>query len=120
MGRHRHLIGSAIVTAAVLAAGALAGCAAPQPAGAGRPAPAAKKPSSNTAGYQCAGIGSVTATFVGGWVRVAIGDRSILLPRKRSADGARFTDGESLFWDRGKTALIAVDGGPQRSCTRDD
>ena len=49
---------------------------------------------------------------------MTVDGRPRLLPRAVSASGARYTDGTTLFWDRGREALVSVAGGGQVVCTR--
>lgn len=106
MGRHRRLTAAL----AAVSVAALAACAV------SAPEPSAPRV---VAEYACPEYGPVTAAFLGSdEVRVVVDGRPRLLPRAVSASGARYTDGATLFWDRGREALVAVPGGARVVCTR--
>lgn len=53
----------------------------------------------------------LTAMFKEGAVELILSDgRSLLLPQGISASGARYTDGETLFWNKGDEAYLTLEG----------
>lgn len=69
-----------------------------------------------TAVYECRGLGDVYVQFGEEDAAVLNRDSAILLRRTRSASGARFTSGDSLFWDNAGEAAIRLDGRPAETC----
>lgn len=72
--------------------------------------------------YACDDGTTVVAEFeASDRVAIAFAGRELALPQVRSGSGARFSDGEVVFWDNGDTALLGVDGedGPLVDCDRD-
>ena len=72
--------------------------------------------------FECADGTRVVAEF-GADHRVALtlSDRELSLPQVRSGSGARYSDGEVVFWDTGDTALLGFGGedGPLADCVKD-
>lgn len=57
----------------------------------------------------------LTAYFKDGAVELVLSDgRTFLLPQGISASGARFTDGETLFWTKGDEAYFRLEGEEHR------
>jgi putative lipoprotein len=46
-------------------------------------------------------------------------DSARRLPHEPAASGARYSDGDDLFWSKGTEALLTVDGVEHRGCLRD-
>ena len=52
----------------------------------------------------------VRARFEGDRAVLAVGERTLVLPQTRSASGARYAEGTTLFWNKGREATLALDG----------
>jgi len=74
-------------------------------------------PAPIVATYNCGGHGTVTASYTPEILSLNVAGRQYRLPRAISGSGARYTDGKTLFWDNGRTAILSVGGGRQASCT---
>ena len=44
------------------------------------------------------------------WTPQSLGGKRLVLPHVRAASGARYEDGGALFWDKGDSALVEIDG----------
>jgi putative lipoprotein len=56
--------------------------------------------------YACGGF-NLEARFMEDAVRLAVrGNRAVVLPQGISASGARFTDGTTTFWIKGREAMF--------------
>jgi membrane-bound inhibitor of C-type lysozyme len=97
-------------------AAAFAGCARePQPA-ADTTAPAVPPPPARVAAtFRCDDGSVVQADFrndtIPRIVVLTIGDDRITLPQQRSADGARYADSTTEFWNKGRDASFTRSGG---------
>lgn len=65
--------------------------------------------------FQCDEI-SMIARFSEGVVELSLAGRTIALPQVVSASGARYTDGKTLFWNKGDTALFEMNGKEYTGC----
>jgi putative lipoprotein len=45
-----------------------------------------------------------------GQVELVLPDRTLVLPQVPAASGARYQEGQTLFWDRGNEARLEIDG----------
>lgn len=53
----------------------------------------------------------LTAYFIDGTIHIVFSDgREITLPQAISASGARYTDGDTVFWNKGNEAFVEWDG----------
>ncbi|GGI20818.1 YbaY family lipoprotein [Oxalicibacterium faecigallinarum] len=68
--------------------------------------------------FKCDEI-SLIARFSDGVVEIALPGRTISLPQVVSASGARYTDGQTLFWNKGDTALFEMNGKKYTGCLVD-
>ena len=62
-----------------------------------------------TTRFDCAG-GIVTATFHENRAVLDVAARTLTLPHVMAASGARYTDGMSTFWSKGRGATFETDG----------
>lgn len=62
--------------------------------------------------FVCPGGTSIDAVFdnAAGTVTVTLPDGAVTLPRVVSASGARYSDGQITFWNKGNEALVEVNG----------
>lgn len=68
--------------------------------------------------FKCDDI-SMIARFSDGVVEIALPGRTISLPQVVSASGARYTDGQTLFWNKGDTAQFEMNGKAYTGCRAD-
>lgn len=68
--------------------------------------------------FKCDEI-SMIARFSDGVVEIALPGRTIALPQVVSASGARYTDGQTLFWNKGDTAQFEMNGKQYTGCRVD-
>ena len=79
------------------------------------PVPAPKAP----VPFKCDEIGLI-ARFSDGVVELSLpGDRKVNLPQVVSASGARYTDGSTLFWNKGDEAQFEMNGRKYTGCRID-
>ena len=76
-------------------------------------APATTQPAIE-AQFDCGDV-TIAARFEHERVRLTIGERVLVLPQTISASGARYADGPTLFWNKGRDATFELDG-VTRSC----
>lgn len=68
-----------------------------------------KKPVSNYTSvqfYECSSVFSFTAAHKADSVRLVLPDKQITLPHVVSASGAKYQNGNMMFWNKGEEALI--------------
>ncbi len=53
------------------------------------------------------------------WVDLQVDSASYTLPQVVAASGARYQEGDTLYWNRGSEALIVIDGRELGTCTLD-
>lgn len=53
-----------------------------------------------------------------GQVELVLPDRTLVLPQVPAASGARYQEGQTLFWDRGNEARLEIDGKVYTGCIR--
>ncbi len=76
-----------------------------------RPPPAAAK----AFAYDCDDL-AFTVRIEGDTAQVLLPDRSVVLPRVPAASGAKYSDGATVFWNKGDAALLEVNGTTYRDC----
>ncbi|HUL80971.1 MAG TPA: YbaY family lipoprotein [Gammaproteobacteria bacterium] len=78
------------------------------------PEPTARAPVAQTFVYDCAGDLSFTVRTGPGemalWAPKSLGGRYLVLSLARSASGARYTEGDTVFWSKGDVATIELGG----------
>lgn len=84
-----------------------------EPQAASNPAPAAplsQNPANViSARFACDGV-DVRVRFEPDQAVLTVGDRTMVLPQALSASGARYADGDTVFWNKGREATFALDG----------
>lgn len=55
-------------------------------------------------------VAQVRYSDAGGTLALSLGDETLILKRARSASGARYSDGRTIFWSKGTEAFIERDG----------
>jgi len=68
--------------------------------------------------YVCPGYGEVRARIGSEAAALWLDGEWRVLPRTRSASGARFAAADRLLWDRGPEALISLGSGEPEGCRR--
>ena len=66
--------------------------------------------------YVCADGFPFLVQIEGETARVNLPDRAVALPLMSAASGAKYDDGEVMFWSHGQTALLSADGELHRDC----
>lgn len=68
--------------------------------------------------YACdAGRAFTVAFTASDRVTVTAGGRAVTMPQVMSGSGARFSDGEAVYWSKGRTATLeGLPGGPYIDC----
>ena len=56
--------------------------------------------------FRCEGGAELRAVFTDGRVRLALPGHTVELPRAISASGARYSDGQLTFWNKGREAFV--------------
>ena len=78
------------------------------------PATTSEAPPSNTidATFVCPDGTSLDTTFdnTAHTVTVALPDGTVTLPQVESADGGKYSDGTTTFWNKGDEAMVEVNG----------
>ncbi len=97
--------GRSVAVAAVAMMLAVA-CGDREPAPAGGEAPTAP---AVEARFACGDL-DVRARFESDRAVLTLGERTLVLPQTRSASGARYGEGTTLFWNKGREATLALDG----------
>lgn len=59
--------------------------------------------------FDCGDI-AVEASFDRDSVRLRLPDRALTLPQTVSGSGARYAEGRTLFWNKGRVATFELDG----------
>ena len=69
--------------------------------------------------FDCAAAGLVQIRFVGPeTIELSLNDESMILSRERSASGAKYLNGDVVFWNKGSEALLWL-GESRHSCNRE-
>lgn len=69
-----------------------------------------------TAVFACPTLGRLTVTFGPGEMQLARAGETRVFSQAPSADGARFTEGDDEFWNKGDDAMVTLDG-VKETCT---
>src|SRR5688572_21172542 len=113
--------GIALAFAATLATLASLGCnrraeESPRPAPVSLPpAPAAPRAAPEQA-FVCADGFPFLVRIEGETAYVTLPERSVALPLMPAASGAKYDDGEVVFWSHGPAAMLSADGELHRDC----
>lgn len=68
--------------------------------------------------FTCTGVGEVLVRYVGpDTLEIKIAGEATILPRERSASGAKFAKDDLLFWNKGDEAVLQS-GAARYSCTK--
>ena len=69
--------------------------------------------------FDCADAGLARMRFVGpDTIELLLSDESIILTSERSASGAKYVNGDFVFWNKGDEALLLI-GESRHSCKRE-
>ena len=69
--------------------------------------------------FNCADVGLAKVRFVGpDTIELLVNDESMILPRERSASGAKYVKDDVVFWNKGDEALLSL-GKSRHSCKRE-
>jgi heat shock protein HslJ/uncharacterized lipoprotein YbaY len=79
--------------------------------------PAAALPPSSTLVFVCA-AGEFPVRMSPGQAELVLRDRTLVLPRVPAASGAKYQEGQNLFWTKGNEAWIEIDGKVHTGCIR--
>jgi membrane-bound inhibitor of C-type lysozyme len=66
--------------------------------------------------YVCDGTDIVRTQFEDGYMHLRLGGDSMILLRAISGSGARYTDGRTVFWIKGRAATLDDGNGRVRKC----
>jgi membrane-bound inhibitor of C-type lysozyme/uncharacterized membrane protein len=113
----------AVVAAAAVAALTATGCGREEPAPPAAETPAAVEPSPTRRDldvfvYDCGDGHRYTVLIDDDAALLLLPDSARRLPHEPAASGARYSDGEDLFWSKGTEALLIVDGVEHAGCVR--
>ncbi len=56
------------------------------------------------------------ARFVDNVFELRVGSRELVLPQGRAGSGARYTEGKTVFWNKGKEATLDTANGILKQC----
>ncbi|HEY9723285.1 MAG TPA: MliC family protein [Oscillatoriaceae cyanobacterium] len=76
----------------------------------------ASRPQNPAFVFGCEEDYTFTATFDDDSVLLKLPDRTVRLPHVLSADGARYSDGQITFWNKGDSALLELGNRTYRNC----
>lgn len=81
-----------------------------------RTTPAPDLRTSVTTVYACAGDYRFSAHEIGSVATLRLPTTTIALPRAGSESGTRYASGDTVFWHRGETATLTIDGRSRTDC----
>lgn len=72
-----------------------------------------------TAAFKCTDGTAFTARYADNSVRLYLPGKTVKLPRTRSASGARYADGKTIYWTKGDEAMLIRRGFAASDCKID-
>lgn len=66
--------------------------------------------------YVCTGSETLPVKMSEGSAELMVGDANYVLTRVESETGARYEGGAAMFWAKGETAVLSVDGHGEWEC----
>jgi putative lipoprotein len=76
------------------------------------------RPANTVVGFKCDDF-AFLAKFFTDKVEIALAGRTLSLPQVLSGSGARYSDGKTVFWNKGDTALFHFNGIDYKGCRVD-